>query len=126
MRRRKLLSRKANLKPKVAVKKRNVSRHAAEWRRAYGSPERADFVNWLACVVCGYSPCENAHIENGGMGRKADARFVVPLCPKHHREQEGRTEAFQAQYGIDLYDYAAKTEAAWQAHHGGTHDEEPE
>lgn len=124
MRRRKLLPRKASLRPKTPMRKVNTARKAKEWQRAYGSPERCDFVNWYGCVVCGYTPCENAHLENDGMGRKANYDLIVPLCPTHHREQEGRTQAFQRDHDIDLYALAAQVEREWQSYTRRTpHDE---
>jgi len=99
------------------VKRVNRARKTKAWLRAFGSVER---VNWIAgreCVACGYGRnCENHHVVSGGKSRRADARFVVPLCWVCHRELHtiGR-EAFQAYYEIDLLSLAAETERAWQA-----------
>ena len=48
--------------------------------------ERVEFVKSLRCVVfeaVGCSgPMENVHVRGDGAGRKADARWVVPMCHK--------------------------------------------
>lgn len=98
----------------------NRQRKAKEWLRAYGSVER---VNWIAgqrCVACGACSegqgCENHHVRNGGRGRKADARFIVPMCWTCHRELHslGRVQ-FEEYYGIDLDALAEQTDASWKA-----------
>lgn len=104
--------------PRARIKPVNPQRKAKEWRRAFGSVERVNFVAGRPCVACEYGRnCENHHIQNGGKSRKADARFIVPLCWVCHREYHdiGRP-AFEAYYEIDLDVCAAETEAAWQAH----------
>lgn len=91
-------------------------RSAAERYRIYGSQERIDFVFSLGCLICG-APPELAHTQSGGMGRKADARTIVPLCPLHHSEQhQYGTKTFEASYGLDLKASAAWIEARWQDH----------
>lgn len=106
--------------PKRArVKRRNAKRRKREWLRAYGSPERCDFVSSLPCVGCRVEGnCENVHIKSGGKGRKADARFIVPGCHDcHHNELHAHGRAsFEAKFGVDLDVAAAETEALWQKH----------
>lgn len=34
--------------------------------------------------------------------------FTVPLCNEHHAEQEGRTETFERNHGVDLFSMAAE------------------
>lgn len=99
------------------LKKRNPERRAKECARAYGSPERVYYIGqFLACVVpdC-YTedPCENAHIETGGTGRKADADRIIPLCVRHHAEYHRGAESFRLRHGLDLEELAAQTEARW-------------
>lgn len=99
-------------------KARNAKRKASEWTRAYGSQARVAFVKELWCIV-GLSTCRgachNAHIEGDGMGRKANADKVVPLCPTHHAElhRMGCTE-FEEHFGVNLAQAAAETEIFWQ------------
>jgi hypothetical protein len=111
------------------IRARNQKRHSREWRRAYGSVERVEFVKGLPCVACGivgYS--DNAHVESGGTARKADADKIAPLCGRAVEEafldRVGCHTAFhalgrewiEARYSLDLQQCAAETEAAWQAH----------
>lgn len=119
-------------------------KEARAYARKYGSKARVEFVRSLPCAACGvvgYS--ENAHVppksEAGGTGRKADYRFIAPLCGPHEK-QAGRVagyvrypysgchhflhhygrEEFQKMYGFDLEAEAAKTHAAWLAHNLGS------
>lgn len=119
---------KAPKRPKA----RNVKRHTTEWARKYGSEARVLFVKSLACCACGvvgYS--EVAHIGNGGAGRKADARYTVPLCGARYGTRLGspwKTEGchakshrigirtFERMHHLDLPALAEETERSWQAH----------
>lgn len=122
-------------KNSVAVKRSNPARKAREFKRAYGSKARVAWVKSLPCVACGvvgYS--ENAHVTSGGVGRKADASQIVPLCGARplfglpgyagtegcHREahRTGR-ELFAQRWKLDLDAAAAATETAWLAHING-------
>ncbi len=60
-------------------------------------------------------PIDNVHIVTGGVGRKADYRFIVPACRKVHRilHTIGRA-TFERRYSVSLDQLAADTEAAWQ------------
>jgi hypothetical protein len=104
--------------PKRApIKKRNDSRKAKEWARAYESPERVEWIKALPCVVCGKRPSENAHTVTGGMSRKANADTIVPLCKAHHRElhKAGR-RTFEAKHGTgDLLELARGIDMQWKA-----------
>lgn len=119
------LRRRTPLKSKTRVKPVNAKRKKANWARAYGSDERVEFVASLPCVVQRpSSPCagtiENAHVANGGRGRKADADRVAPICTAHHQElhQIGQ-QSFEARYGVDLKVAARITEMRWQIASGG-------
>lgn len=106
-------------KSSVGVRKVNPKRRAKEWARAYGSKERVRFVAALPCCVTSaeHTPgeSENHHIENGGKSRRADARFIVPLCRLHHRVLHdcGR-QTFERAFCTNLKRVAADTEKAWQ------------
>lgn len=99
------------------MKSRNHARYRKNWLRAYGSEKRVRFVKSLPCLVnnaeCS-GPIENAHIENGGMGRKADADKIVPLCQHHHREQHAGPVTFVQKYTLDLPAAAARVDALFQ------------
>ena len=86
MLRRKPLKRKASLKTRKPIPKKNKKRADANYARAYGSKARVAFIKTLACVVCGATPSDNAHIHGSksGMGRKADYADIIPLCRKCH------------------------------------------
>jgi hypothetical protein len=64
-------------------------------------------------------PIENAHIVTGGMGRKADAALIIPLCHSHHLAlHDFGVEAFEAVYRISLEREAQQIQALWLAHIG--------
>ncbi len=118
---------------RTRVKPRNAKRKASEMERAYGPPERREFVKAMPCAACrvvGYS--ENAHLlGNGGMSRKADADTVGPLCgpravfavlnykiyPGCHNLYDKHRATFDAVFPtFDPERTAAETQAAWSAH----------
>jgi hypothetical protein len=113
------------------MKKVNRKRKLSEFARCYHSRARVLFVKNLPCVVCGLMRCDNAHIEGGGAGRKADYDKIIPLCcvpsdhpcsPGYARGHHGLfhqigVESFVAAYPglrLDLPALAAETEARWQ------------
>lgn len=113
--------RRAALKGKrvwSTIKKKKRSK--SEFSRIYGSKERVSWVSWQRCVGCGSSGCgphHNHHIETDGIGRKASASKIVPLCHACHIEVHawGRP-TFEEEYGIDLEVEAKETHAAWLSH----------
>jgi hypothetical protein len=93
LKRRKKLARKTSLKQKVAnprktrtpVKKVNVARREREFKRAYGSKERVEWVKSCVCILCSATPCDNAHVKSkSGMGRKGHYTTIAALCRKCH------------------------------------------
>jgi hypothetical protein len=111
---------KRTLKAEAPVKPRNPKRQAKEWARAYGSEARHAFVKSLPCVVCGRGPCDNAHTSgDGGASYKASAKYVIPLCRPHHREQHDvGAGTFAIKYSLDLRALADETERAWRSYQG--------
>ena len=112
-------------RPTKRIRAKNPKRAKSEFQRTYHSKERVAFVRLLPCA---FGDClgglrgirsENAHIETGGTGRKADANKIVPLCHFHHRALHtiGR-RAFEKSYELNLDEAAAETEAAWKRHLG--------
>lgn len=95
-----------------------MSRSKQESYRIYGSPERQAFVRSLGCLIDGSEP-ELAHTRSGGMGRKADAETIVPLCRQHHSElhQHG-VKTFEQSWGVDLHATAAYIEEKWKERGG--------
>ena len=69
----------------------------------------------LTSAMCGAGPCQNHHIVTGGAGRKADARFIVPLCQACHlRIHRIGRPAFEMEWGVSLELCAAVIEENWQ------------
>ena len=117
MKRSKPLQRTTRLRASGPI--RAKKRSAAETQRVYGSDERISWLKQQPCVVmgCGRGPCEVAHTENGGVGRKADACHTIPLCPTHHRESHVvGVQTFSRLHHLDLTALAAHTERQWQRH----------
>lgn len=54
--------------------------------------------SWRQC----WGHVDQCHIKPRGMGGCNSDGATVYLCRWHHMEQEGRTDAFEAKYGIDL------------------------
>jgi hypothetical protein len=112
---------------RTPVRKRNPQRRRANFARAYGGAERVTFVASLGCAVGAtfeWATCsgnvQNAHTRNGGMGRKANAKYTAPLCAGHHHllHDWGR-DTFERIYGINLDDAAEAVEMAWRAYKEG-------
>lgn len=72
---------------RIRVRWRNPERHDANWRRAYHSPERVEWVKRQPCVVSGetWGLRVNAHTFTGGTGRKADYTTIIPLRADLHQ-----------------------------------------
>ena len=80
-----------------------IAHKLAEYRARHG--EKSTPAGWSRC----WGPVDPAHVTPlGGGGVKSDKNDVVRLCRGHHGEQEGRTQAFEARYGVDLKAEAAK------------------
>lgn len=105
------MKRKAPIK-RSAIKRK--PRKPSEYARIYGSRERVAWIKSLPCMECGGTPCENAHITTGGMGRKAGADTIVPLCPKHHRLQHVKGWSALGN-GFLRHSFAALYDYQWQA-----------
>ena len=106
--------RRTPLKRGKPVNRVNRARRASEFARCYGSVERVEWVKREPSAASDKRPCVNAHIRNGGAGRKADYRYIVPLTDEEHIELHayGKTW-FEDRYGIDLEKAAAETERLW-------------
>ena len=117
------LKRTAQLRRATPVKARNTTRRAREFVRAYGGVSRVLWVQRQPSVVSGKGPCENCHVAADGAGRKADARWIVPLTFDEHRLLHAIGKAsFEALTGVDLDAAAVATECAWQAYFTSTTD----
>lgn len=114
------LPRQGRIKPKA--------RSASEKQRIYGDAERIAWMKRQPCLVVGrpsypsvsehvcWGAIECAHTENGGMGRKANADTIVPLCCTAHALLHSIGQrSFQVTYGVDLKASAASYRARWLA-----------
>lgn len=89
-----------------------------DFARVYGSPERVAWLQSLPCIACYATPSQVSHVKSGGVARKGDAQFTVPMCHACHQEyhQHGHT-TFEGKYEIDLLAVAANVAAAWTKLH---------
>lgn len=98
----------------------NRKRRKREFERCFHSKARVEFTQRSPCIVpsCPQGPCHNAHIQNGGMSRKADYPFIVPACPQHHHvlDAELGRKKFEELYQVDLAAEAIDHELKWQQH----------
>ena len=102
------------------MNKRTSAQKKAEWERKYDSEA---FVHWTqsrCSVASGRRGCVCAHVKPdtglpSGMGRKADAKWIVPLTleEERHKHQIGEY-TFEAMYGICLADEAREHWAKWR------------
>lgn len=74
----------------------------AAYQRKHGSKQRPE--GWTAC----WGRVEMAHVVHTRGSGRASSDLVVDLCHGHHREQEGRSEEFEARYNLDLAAEAAR------------------
>jgi hypothetical protein len=104
---------------------RNRKRQQSEFARCYGSEERVEWVKALPCVVCGYGPCDNAHVIGGGISRKAGYESIVPLCSGPHgchaELHRIGVKTFGRRNRIDLCQAAERIANAWNALHPMAH-----
>ena len=97
--------------------KANPAHKAKSFERAYGGAARVEWVQRQPSVVSGASPCCNAHVKTGGAGRKADARWIVPLTREEHDELHRIGQrSFEAAHQVDLAHEAYVTESRWEQH----------
>lgn len=109
---------KAKARGPIKAKKRKPS----EFQRIYGGRVRVRWIKAQRCAVRGgacQGPIENAHAVSGGMGRKADAHTILPLCKLHHLILHNiGAQSFELHYGVRLKSEAAHTHGLWLLHCG--------
>lgn len=114
------LTRKAGIARTTRIKPRNPSRKAANFARAYHSDERVQWVASLRCACgCGVTPCENAHTESGGTGRKADYDTIIPLAKKCHAVQHAKGWGAIGLNQGEARDIARQVERMWGRRNAG-------
>ena len=105
------------MKRNTPLKPRNPKRKAENFERAYGGEARVLWIQAHPCVACGAKPCHNAHTKGGGAGRKADARWIVPLCATcHDAYHRIGQRTFEMGMGIDLDHEAQVIDARYEQH----------
>ena len=83
------------------------------------------YLRWVAslpCIACGTMECQAHHVRmghGGGLSRKPDDRYAIPLCFHDHDDlhRHGERRFFEAR-GIDPLVAAAKIYARYQAQRG--------
>jgi hypothetical protein len=105
-----------SLKRGNRIPKVNPKRKAKLFALQFHSSAYVEFVHSAPCAVrgCERGPIQCAHV---GKTRANGGRWyeIAPLCPVHHLAQEGRTEWFNARYGVDLMEIAFRLAADWKA-----------
>lgn len=113
------LVRHKRLRSGTGLKPVNRKRKAKEFVRCYGSNARVAFVQSLPCAIAPHrcsGPIENAHAVGGGVSRKADARWIVPLCRAAHRELHRiGVRSFEARHNVSLEAAASVVEQLWHS-----------
>lgn len=118
MRRTRLKS--ANLERRAEMRERNFPNRppVAPWCLVAIALVKYQAVHGPKMVPAGWTRCwtgepDAAHVvHNRGMGGVNSSKDEVAyLCRGHHDEQEGRSEAFEAKYGVDLATAAASVAA---------------
>lgn len=88
-------------------------------------PEYTAWITTLSCTVANadcWQGIHPAHVNRTRASGAPDLGEVVPLCPFHHAEQEGRTARFNAKYGIDLSAIAIRLACEYQPDFFSTED----
>lgn len=57
---------------------------------------------------CGRTPCHAAHTQNNGTGSKGPDSGCGPLFWRCHREYDAGRKDFEAKYGVDMKNVAAR------------------
>jgi hypothetical protein len=97
-------------------RRRSAVKAAEKFDREYGGDERMTWLKGQPCAVSGQrGDIVAAHVKTGGTGRKADAKWTIPLLRTLHDElhQHG-VKTFEAKYRVNLLALAALTEAHWR------------
>lgn len=98
--------------PRKPIRRKGKSRFEKRRDRAY-----TDWIKTLPCFVARaecWSIVDPAHVFKTRGGGEYDRGKVVPLCRRHHGEQEGRTDAFNAKYGVDLRAEARRLQRVYE------------
>lgn len=105
------MDRGAPLKAGKPLKAKGGSRFPDQRQPAYTA-----WIKTLPCTVANadcWAGIHPAHVNRTRAQGVSDRGEVVPLCPLHHSEQEGRTARFNRKYGVNLTKIAKQLEAKW-------------
>ncbi|WP_232346246.1 Ref family recombination enhancement nuclease [Cupriavidus sp. USMAA2-4] len=138
-----MLTRRSPMKPGAPLQRRTPLRSTTRLRQTAGllpspfkkkskkKPRKAErdylgHVAALGCAVCrrlgyGPTPAEVHHPRKGtGMAQRAPHRDAIPLCPAHHRGNEGihglGVKRFSEEYGFDEAELTRETQALLAPH----------
>lgn len=102
--------------PKRSGRVKPKRRTASEFHRIYGGKERVTWIQSQPCLWCGSSePSQNCHTATGGMGRKADASTIVPLCAACHARYDLRHPPIDTEFARQhLKAQAVLLDLKWQ------------
>lgn len=82
-----------------------------EYERAFGGEVHQEWIRWQPSVVTGRTPCVAAHVRGGGIARRADACWTVPMTYfEHQRMHNQGQESYAAEHGLDLDALAIETD----------------
>ena len=93
------------------------------WR----DPEYREWIRGLPCLIADPSTCgsrpgrlkvEPAHVVC--KAHAPDRKNLVPLCPAHHDDQEGRTKEFERFYHVSLKAEALALDTRWEGERNPT------
>lgn len=74
-----------------------------EFERAFGGDDHQEWIRWQPSVVSGKTPCVAAHVRGGGVSRRADARWTVPMLYVEHQQMHNDgQDTYAARHGLDL------------------------
>ena len=94
------------------IKTRRVSKRFAKRR----DPIYKAWIKTWPCFLWALRECDGpidpAHVQSRGAGGY-DRKNLVPLCRKHHDEQEHGTGSFQIKYRVDLTTVALRIDEAF-------------
>ena len=101
------------------MNKRTAAKKKAEWERVYHSEAFVQWTQSRVSVASGRRPSVCAHVKPdsglpSGMGRKADACWIVPLTLEEELEKHQYGEEwFERKWRINLADEAREHWAKW-------------
>ena len=104
---------------RVRIKPVNPDRKARNFRLAYGSHERVEWLLGFPCATCGRVATDPSHVvakQPQGEGGPDD---IIPQCRMCHVHLHALgVETFAERYGVDLEALAAQYARLWRERNG--------